>query len=369
MDFRFLRNVIIKGLILFAISDLIFSSANPGMLGKITLYNHLTTGRQRFPFGEDSTHSYNLSLFSLDAMFASHVISGGRKKPDEYRVIILGDSSVWGTLLRPEETLAGQLNDAGLMHCGREFQAYNLGYPTISLTKDLMILDYALQYQPDLIIWLVSMEAFPLDTQIASPIVANNAANVIELIRKYNLSIDPNNPTLIHPTFWDKTLIGQRRALADLFRLQIYGLMWSATGIDQTYPADFQHAQTDFGTDITYHNMVPPNLDVNKLAFGLIQAGVRMAGKTPLILVNEPMLVSGGKNSDLRYNFLYPRWAYDQWREMMSVQARREGWNYYDYWNIIPANEFTNSAIHLTPTGEKMLAGRMEQTILTQSCP
>jgi hypothetical protein len=246
---------------------------------------------------------------------------------------------------------------------------YNLGYPTSSLTKDLMVLDYALRYQPDLIIWLVSLEDFPVDNQLSSPIVANNAARVDELIARYNLPLDPNDPALVHPGFWDSTLIGQRRALADLFRLQIYGVLWTATGIDQTYPVDYQRAQTDFNTDITYHNMQPPTLDASKLAFGVLEAGLRIAGATPVILINEPMLISVGENSDLRYNFLYPHWAYDQWREMILARAEAGGWNYLDLWNIIPANEFTNSAIHLTPAGESMLAGRVEQTALQQSCP
>jgi len=115
--------------------------------------------------------------------------------------------------------------------------------------------------------------------------------------------------------------------------------------------------------------MRPPTLDESKLAFGVLEAGMRIAEGTPVILINEPMLISNGENSDLRYNFLYPRWAYDQWREIMMASAQAGGWNYLDLWNIIPAEEFTNSAIHLTPAGESILAGQVEQTILQQSCP
>jgi hypothetical protein len=369
MNSRFLRNVLLKGLVLFLLLDLVFTAVNPADLSKVSLYNHLFVGRQRFPFGEDSSQSYNLSLFSLDAMFASHVIANGPKPTKEYRVIVIGDSSTWGTLLRPEETLAGQLDAAKLSLCGKAIHVYNLGYPTISLTKDLMVLDYALRYQPDLILWLVSLEAFPADNQLSSPIVTNNAARVDSLITRYNLPLDPNNPALVRPGFWNSTIIGQRRALADLFRLQMYGVLWTATGIDQIYPVDYQHAQTDFKTDITYHNMQPPTLDTSQLAFGLIEAGLRIAGKTPMILINEPMLISFGENSGLQYNFLYPRWAYDQWRETMLARAKMGGWKYLDLWNIVPEVEFTNSAIHLTPTGESILIGKVEPTILQQSCP
>ena len=66
--------------------------------------------------------------------------------------------------------------------CGKTVHAYNLGYPTISLTKDLMILDQANSYQPDLVIWLTTLEAFPKEKQLSSPIVANNAERVRQLI-------------------------------------------------------------------------------------------------------------------------------------------------------------------------------------------
>lgn len=366
MDSRFLRNVLLKGLLLFLLFDLAFAALPPG-LGRLSLYNWAFPGRLRFPFGEDSARAYNLSLFDLDAMFASHRIAAGPKPADEYRVIVVGDSSTWGTLLRPEETLAGLLDAARMTVCGRTVRVYNLGYPTISLTKDLMVLDYALRYQPDLVIWAVTLEAFPLDRQLTSPIVANNAARVDELIARYDLPLDPSDPALVRPGFRDRTIVGQRRPLADLFRLQMYGLLWAATGIDQAYPADYQPAQTDFEADPSFHDLQPPTLDEAKLAFAVLEAG--LSGETPVLLVNEPMLVSAGRNSNIRYNFFYPRWAYDQYRQLMSEKARQLGWDYLDLWDLVPADQFTNSAIHLTPAGEAMLAGNLRPVILRQTCP
>ena len=37
-----------------------------------------------------------------------------------------------------------------------------------------------------------------------------------------------------------------------------------------------------------------------------------------MLLVNEPMLISNGANSEIRYNFFYPRWAYDEYRSMLA---------------------------------------------------
>ncbi|MCL4273081.1 MAG: hypothetical protein KJZ77_04360 [Anaerolineales bacterium] len=355
-------NVLIKGLLLFTLFNLVIAAWQPGV-GQFSLYNALYPGRERLPFGENPKQSYNLSLFDLDAMFASHVIAGTPKSDDEFRVIIVGDSSVWGTLLKPEETLAGQLNADNLNACGKNVNAYNLGYPTISLTKDVMLLSYGMQYNPDLIIWMTTLDAFPLEKQTSTPLVANNEEKVRELATSHGLRVEADDPNFEVESFWDKTFIGDRRAWADFFRLQIYGVMWSATGIDQFYPERYERAQTDFEADDSYHNLTAP-LSEDALAINALETGFRVVGETPMLLVNEPMLISSGANSDIRYNFFYPRWVYDEYREIMFALSERNGWMYVDLWDIIPANEFTNSAIHLTPAGEKLLAETLAPYIM-----
>src|ERR1041384_5787438 len=199
-----LFGVLLKTILLFVFFNIAFIYFKNFPLGRLSFYNSVFPGRERFPFGE-TRESYNLSLFDLDAMFASHVLAGTEKPVDEYRVLLIGDSSVWGTLLRPEQTLAGQLNRNTITACDKTVRAYNLGYPTISLTKDLMILDQARHYQPDLVIWLTTLEAFPNDKQLSSPIVANNAERVQQLITTYHLRIDSHDQALVHASEWEQT--------------------------------------------------------------------------------------------------------------------------------------------------------------------
>ncbi len=351
--------VLLKAGILFALFNFAFIFTKEIPFGKLSLYNVIFDGRERFPFGE-TRESYNLSLFDLDAMFASHILAGTEKSSDEYRVLLIGASSVWGTLLTPEETLAGQLNADHIQACGKTVRAYNLGYPTISLTKDLMILDQALQYEPGLIIWLTTLEAFPNDRQFTSPIVANNAERIERLITKYQLPMHADDPSLVKPSKWDQTFVSRRRAVADLIRLQIYGALWSSTGIDQVYPQNYERAQTDLEASGDFHGIASLG---ESLAFDVLDAG--MSAHPNMLLVNEPMLVSGGANSDIRYNFFYPRWAYDEYRQLLAERAARNDWRYLDLWNIVPMSEFTNSAIHLTPAGEARLAQRISEQIQT----
>ncbi len=101
----------------------------------------------------------------------------------------------------------------------------------------------------------------------------------------------------------------------------------------------------------------------------MLRDGWKIAGDTPILLVNEPILVSGGQNSDVRYNFYYPRWAYDQYRQQLDQAADQNGWDYLDAWNIVPESEFTNSAIHMTPFGVSLLAKTVAAKLFATVCP
>ena len=114
--------IMLKGFGLFIVVNLLFGLWAEPEFGKISLYNRLFPGRERFPFGELPREAFNFSLFDLDAMFASHQVSAPGPE-GEFRVFLFGDLSVWGTLLKPDQTLAGQLNAMRLKAAdGREMR-------------------------------------------------------------------------------------------------------------------------------------------------------------------------------------------------------------------------------------------------------
>jgi hypothetical protein len=360
-NWRFAGRVLVKALLLFLLVNLLFAACNPlPALGKLSAYNHLFPGRVRLPYGEIPEKAYNLSLLDLNAMFASHELAAGEKPADEYRVILIGDSSTWGFLLQPDETLAAALNKAGLLlPDGRRVHFYNLGYPVMSLMKDLLVLSRARQFKPDLIVWPFTLESFPYDKQLYPPLLQHNPDPVRQLIDQFQLKLDTQDPNFITPSPWDRTLIGSLRALADWWRLQLYGVMWAATGIDQEIPHEYTPRIEDLSAEQDFHNLQPPHLSAEDLALGILQAGIRLAGDTPILLVNEPMFISQGQKSDMRYNFYYPRWSYDDYRRILQEQSQEQGWNYADLWDAIPPGEFTNTAVHLSPEGNRLLAGKI----------
>ena len=368
-SFNFIRNVVFKALLLFFLVNIGFGLWGTDLsLGRLSVYNLLFPGRERFPFGENPEAAFNFSLYDMDAMFASHIVTAEQQAAD-YRVFVVGDSSIWGTLLRPDDTLAGQLNNRNLTTCeSRSIRVYNLGYPTLSLLKDLMIIDQVVDYSPDLVVWMVTLESFPADKQLASPIVENNSPRIRDL-KSELLHVESLRDFDYHEeSFWEQTLVGQRRSLADLIRLQLYGIPWAATGIDQVYP-EFEPAQRNLAPDQSYYDYSPDLLNRENLSFDLLSAGAQLVGSDKLVIINEPILVSEGENHNIRYNFYYPRWAYDQYRVLLNEEANLKDWNYYDYWDHVPEKEFTNSAIHMTPAGTEMLADKLEVIILDSLCP
>lgn len=88
-----------------------------------------------------------------------------------------------------------------------------------------------------------------------------------------------------------------------------------------------------------------------------------------MLLVNEPIYVATGMNSDIRYNDLYPRWAYDQYREILSTQTQTLSLPYRDMWNTIPPKYFIDTGLHLSSNGERLLAGQLNSTLLSIVCP
>jgi hypothetical protein len=120
----------------------------------------------------------------------------------------------------------------------------------------------------------------------------------------------------------------------------------------------------DLPPDETFHGLQPPHLSEDDLALDVLAAGAQMVGDVPLLIVNEPMFVSQGENSDIRYNFFSPRWAYDDYRVMLAQQAEANGWRYLDLWDAVPNTEYTNSAIHLTPEGSAQLAALIGEAII-----
>ncbi len=343
--------VIIKSLVLFLFVNYLFIFLRAFPYGSISLYNFVFPGRERFPFGETPNESFNLTISNLDAMLASHEISADEKTKNDYRIIVIGDSSVWGFLQKPENTFTGLLEKQIASECDKKnVEVFNLGYPSLSIMKDLLILEKAKALDPDLVLWFVTLESFIKNDQLNSPLVKNNPLETNRIINEYGLDFPVTSIDVL-----DYTIIGQKRNLADIIKMQFYGALWAGSGIDQVYPDAYTPAIRDLEKDDSYKNIKDFFLGEHDLALDVVIKAKKGYSDTDFILINEPILISNGANSDVRYNFYYPRWAYDQYRTIIGTVFIENGIEFHDFWDLVPESEFTNSAIHLSDIGERLL--------------
>ena len=353
--------ILVKATAIFLIFEFALYTLNPN-LQWLNVYNTPVLKRQRFPISTVAPEDNALDVENLDAMFASQIVSEP-KAPNEYRVLVLGDSAVWGVGLTPEQTLPGQMDALGLKCGNKNVQVYNLSFPVSSAAKDLMILDKAMSYQPDEIIWLITWYTLMPKTRTDHPLIPQNPVEFYKLAHQFNfLPKNYKSPSLVGQ------ITQQYRTLFRVLRYQFYSLINLATGLDQI-PGPPDELPTQLSSDPTFENMKPPKLYAWLVSLDQVKDFYQIAGNTPVILVNEPTKVlTNVPNSNIYYNVYYPRWVYDQYRQYVSKAAAENHWNYLDLWNIFPPSYYTDTPLHLNPQGETELA-KMIAPYAVQGCP
>jgi len=367
--------VVLKAIFLFVAFNVFFALVEPP-IGKITLYNSFVLGRLRFPYEEKPSFyfvGYSVPIYeNFDAMFGSHVISK-RKSADEYRLILLGDSSTWGFGLSPYETLSEQINRLDIQTCdGRHVRTYNLAYPYPYPVRDLLILKKAMEYQPDMIFWLITLSTLePKPGEIN--IMVSNLESYRQLAKDYDLKPSRFSEFVQEPSFVEKTIVGQRKRLKSLALLQAFGVLWAATGIDNHESLEPEAAppSSDVQSDIDYEGRTPEDASYlfDSLIMDVMSAAFKVNEDVPIILVNEPIFVANGENYLIRYNRFYPRWAYDEYRDFIVEWSKKQNLTFLDYWNAIPSEDFADQSFHRRLSGEKRFAELLAPEIRKLVCP
>lgn len=359
--------VVVKALCLFVLVNVLFGLTKPP-IAEISIYNSLVPGLERMPFGS-SGDPYTVTVDNVDAMFASHEISAG-KAPNELRVALIGDSSIWGEGLALDSTLSNQWNQLG-PHCeNNNIKIYNLGYPHPSIVKDLVFINEVKEKQPDLIIWFVTLNTV-MNQYRLNPFLIGNRERILQIIDTYDIPFGPRKILSEKADgLYQQTLIGQRSFLGRWIKLQALGLLGFAAGDDfHIAPGQMGIMAPDVKKDPNYREL-PPGSDLSaSLLLEALAAGYDIAGQIPVLLVNEPIFVANGMHSNVRYNDLYPRWAYDQYRGALAEQSQNNSFNYLDMWNVIPPEFFTDTSLHLSVDGERLLAEQLTPTLLSMVCP
>jgi hypothetical protein len=51
------------------------------------------------------------------------------------------------------------------------------------------------------------------------------------------------------------------------------------------------------------------------------------------------------------------------YRSFLAARALQNHWQYLDVWDLVPMQQFTNTPVHLTPSGESLLAEKLTAQI------
>ncbi len=315
-----------------------------------SIYGILGLKRERLPLSTVSPFDNALDVGNLASMFASHVISNA-KAPDEFRVLVLGDSTIWGLQLRADEVLPGQLNQLDLACGSKRLRFYNLSFPRSSATKDLLILDQALATEPDAIVWLVTWYTLSPKTRVDHWLIAQNPEAYRRIATRFDFL--PRDYT---PPTWAESVFARDRDMFRTIRYQMYAPIQMATGRDNMAGPP-QVPASELSADETFEGLKPPTLKSNQVSIDQVTDFMDLADRIPVLMVNEPIeIMHGIPNSDVRYNSYYPRWVYDQYRSIVAEAAAVNGWNYLDLWDLFPEQSFADTPLHLKPEAHRDLA-------------
>ena len=297
----------------------------------------------------------------LNVLLDAHEIAQP-KAPDEYRVVFLGDSSTFCLYCRAGEAIPKDVTDLGMTIDGKRVRGYNLAYPGPDWLKDILILKHALHYQPDAIVWLVTAKGSSNQPTPAQPdahlFTRLNADELPELQRRYGFTTWETQQYADAAAWYQSSIWLRGGRLRDWFMLLAQSIRTALLnpGQDQTkqylLPGEpVTQRPIRFPAEIT--SDLPGYGTLPNDRWELLRVGQRMAQEAgvPLLLVNEPIYIAGGPNSDVNYNSDYERAVYDRFRAAMTQFTREHGLPYLDLWNHLPPEEFSNTALHYNLQG------------------
>jgi hypothetical protein len=351
--------VLAKAVILLLILNFVCLAVRFNPVATLTRFNTwwlVGHGRARLVYPSD----FQNGQLPVEDILGAHEIAYTPKTDDEYRVILLGESGIAGWGLHDQDTLSAQLTARNIRINGKRLVAYNLAYPSPSAARDVLILDGALRYRPDLVLWFITPAAldnsvgavdtngvfFDLNREQLKRITSAN--NLIDWYTTRFPTEPPNNLPFVAIQGQD-TLPVWLNSLFYPFIVPDLGLTTRRVG-SEPLPEIPQYTIGRAGFD-PMPNETWRFLDIGRTLAE--QAGAR------LMLINEPMLIGSGLHSDVIYNREYQRAFYDAYRQKLIDYAAQNKFRLVDLWNVIPAASFTDTPLHSDPAGYAVLTDHL----------
>ena len=358
--------IFIKAIILLFILNLVCLGLNFKPIAALTQFNTwwlVGHGRSRLVSKSD----FQNGQLPIDSLLATHEIAYNQKKPEEYRVVVLGDSTAWGQGLLDEETFSGQLTAANLVASGKHIVAYNLGYPSADIIAMMITLDAAMKYQPDLIIWFVTAYSFNNDATgvTTNEFASLNHARLEQLAETY------------HMQSWLDSRMPPEPAWRKYFAFYDQGTVavWLGSLFYPFVPTDVGNTGRRVATEpvtakSTDPKDVPPGFyPMPNESWNFVTIGQELATRSnaKLLLINEPTLVlRNNPNAATTYSNIYARAYYNYYREAFSDYCTTHRIWCVDLWDVVPPADFMDSERHFDGNGWSLTVNRVIDTLRTR---
>lgn len=359
--------VMIKAIVLLIICDaLLIALRVPDAMDRWSIYRVFTPPTSRLGL---ALQIGDPAWWTLDPLLEAHEIAQP-KAPDEYRVIFLGDSATFCLYCPARESISQAFTDLGETIDGKQVRAYNLAYPGSDWLKDILILQHALKFEPDAIVWLVTAKGSgdqPLPQEPEAHLITRiNAAELPALASEYNLDTWETRRYANADAWYQQSLWTHGGRLRDWLVLMARTLRSALIQPGKDLTGDYLfpgppvtsqsiRASAEINSSLPGYDVMPNR------QWELLRAGRQMAREANvlLLIVNEPIYVGSGENSDINYNSFYERGLYDRFRTALAEFVAQHDLPYLDLWNMLPPEDFSNTSLHYNAEGNRRVAGEV----------
>lgn len=297
----------------------------------------------------------------LDPLLRQHEICW-RERTGETRVILLGNSAVFGFPLPAEQSVAGRLN-AQFTAEHLPAHVFNLGWVFTYQIRDALILHQALAYRPDVIVYALTLADM---MHVAPAFYPSPLVRFFEINADSVASLSAAPPPGLAEPFALYRPVGERavwRIAAERLRQVGYlthtaaerhadrlARRLGATPRPRRAPVTRSAAAYDCAETLRSNETFYADFERwNALEY---LAAIRAQSGQSVLVVNWP--VAREPQGDC-YNRRYGVALLDTYNRWLAAECARLGLSYLDLHDLLASDEFLDS-LHVTPEGQARIA-------------
>jgi hypothetical protein len=369
-DGRKTLRVLSKAVLLFLAFDFLQAVVLlPSRLERISFLENLVPPMARLTIPTDIE---TLVWFPLKPLLDAHQV-GKPKASDEFRVAVLGASGTYCGTCTPEEAIPGHLSDLGAQVGGKRVVGYNLAVKGVDWLKDLLVMKHACERGVDAVVWLVTAYR-AADTPFKKndfphSFVTLNRDDLPDLVKQTGVSTWETRRYEAEAGLLNRSIWQTGNRYRDWLTLVGRTLYLSAVPGDPTATKKYDDEPWVGSKPIRkvarFNSKTPGFEEMPNRRWDLIKAGNRLASScgAKLLLVNEPIYLGSGPNSDVNYNSHMERALYDRFRGVLGNFVQENQIAYLDIWNLLPGEDFTDISLHHNSAGNRKIAQAIAQKL------